>query len=403
MINLADSPSGRLFVFLALLSPAGSSFAVIEKFTPYAYVRVVNDSNVFRLSGDEAARALLGSSSRNDTIGYVGGGFETDLKLSRQHLLLDAEVERAEYDSFGELDHTRTKGRAAWAWRVGNLWNGEIGTRYNRRLRSFYQSNIPEKDMRTEKAGYLSAGYQLHPDWRLSAGVDVSDVSYQERDRLDRDSAAGNFQVLYNNTRNTKVGVRVKYTDNDLRDDNINGVSVSNDYSETEISGLFFWEVTGKSDLEANLGYTDQNYDDLDERDFQGTTGRLTYNWYMTGKTELEFSAWRETSSYNQEITTYVLTKGASIGPVWSITPKITLTGLVSYYNDDFKGENDIRTALGGQRRDDDTWLYSIDVRWTPRDYMALTAGYRREDRDSSIDANDFDDSQYNVGVRLQF
>jgi hypothetical protein len=59
--------------------------------------------------------------------------------------------------------------------------------------------------------------------------------------------------------------------------------------------------------------------------------------------------------------------------------------------------------ALGGQRRDDDTWLYRIDVDWRPRNYLTLTAGYRNEDRDSSIDINDFHDSQYNVGARLVF
>jgi exopolysaccharide biosynthesis operon protein EpsL len=403
MKNLTNHTLRQLFVLLAVLSPVGNSFAVIDKFDPYAYVRVVNDSNVFRVSGDQEARALLGSTSRNDTIGYFGGGFKSDLKLSRQHLLLDGEIERAEYDSFDELDHTRTKGRAAWAWQVGNLWSGELGTIYERRLRTFTQSSIPEKDMRTAKIGYLDGGYQIHPDWRMSAGVEYSDVSYQERQRLDRDSTAGTFAVVYKNTLNTRVGMRVKYTDYDLRDDSINGISISNDYTETEISGLFYWEVTGKSNLEANLGYTDQSYDDLDERDFQGTTGRLTYDWNVTGKTELEFSAWRETSSFNDEITTYVLTKGASISPSWSATSNITLRGTVSYFNDDFKGENDIRTALGGQRRDDDTLLYRIDVDWRPRNYLTLTAGYSREDRDSSIDINDFDDTQYNVGARLAF
>lgn len=256
MKNLTNPPLRQLFVLLAVLSPVGNSFAVIDKFDPYAYVRVVNDSNILRVSGDQEARALLASTSRNDTIGYFGAGFESDLKLSRQHLLFDGEIERADYDSFDELDHTRTKGR-------------------------------------TEKIGYLNGGYQIHPDWWMSAGMEYSDVSYQERQRLDRDSTAGTFAVVYRNTLNTPVGMRVKYTDYDLRDDSINGISTSNDYTEAEISGLFYWEVTGKSKLEANLGYTDQSYDDLDERDFQGATGRLTYDWNVTGKTELEFSAWR--------------------------------------------------------------------------------------------------------------
>jgi len=390
-------------VFLLAMLPGSISMAAIDKFDPYAYTRVRNDSNIFRLSGDQEARALLGSTSKNDIILYYGGGFQSDYRLSRQHLLLDVEVERAEYDTFSELDHTRTKGRGAWAWQVGNLWSGEVGTRYERRLRTFTQSSIPEKDMRSEKVGYLNGGYQIHPDWRLSAGVDYSVVSYQERDRLDRDSTTGTFSVLYRNTLNTRVGMRVKYTDNDLGNDTVNGIQASNDYTESEISGLFYWEVTGKSNLEAQLGYTDQSYDDLGERDFQGSTGRLIYDWFVTRKTRLEFNVWRETSTFNEEITTYVLSKGASVGPSWSATPKITIRGVVAYYNDDFKGQNDIAVAFGGQRRDDDTLRFSINVRWTPRRYLALTAGYRREERESSIDVNDFNDSQYIAGARFNF
>ena len=242
MKNLANPPLRQLFVLLAVLSPVGNSFAVIDKLDTYAYVRVVNDSNVFRVSSDQGARALLGSTSRNDTIGYFGAGFESD---------------------------------------------------YEKRLRTFTQSVFQRKICGPKKIGYLNGGYQIHPNWRMSAGMEYSDVSYQERQRLDRDSTVGTFAVVYRNTLNTRVGMRVKYTDYDFRDDSINGISISNDYTETEISGLFYWGVTGKSSLEANLGYTDQSYDDLDERDFQGATGRLTYDWNVTGKTELEFSAWR--------------------------------------------------------------------------------------------------------------
>ena len=392
-----------LLVLSAALSPVSTAYAALEKFDPYASARVLWDSNIFRVSGDEEARRLLGSTSKNDTVGYLGGGFESDYKLSRQHLFLDAEAIRAKYDNFDDLDHTKLKGRAAWGWQVGNLWSGNLGYRYERRLRSFNQDSFPEKDMRTEKIPYLDGGYQVHPDWRLEGGVSLSDVSYQERDRLDRDAVSGKLEVQYRSTLNTRLGVRLKYTDNDLNDQDVAGVSISNDYQETEISGVLYWEATGKSSLEARMGYTQQSYDDLDDRDYQGSTGRLTYYWRATGKTKVDVSAWRETDTQNDEITTYVLTKGVSVRPSWSVTPLITLRGEVAYINDDYKGENDIRTALGGQRRDDDTWRYGVSASWDPRQFIRLTVGYRKEDRDSSIDVNDFDVRQIDVRALLRF
>lgn len=396
MKNINRSKTVRLLFCLAVLLPVGVSKAAIDKFEPYAYARVLYDSNLFRVSGDF-------SDEEDETITHLGGGVETDLKLSRQHLLLDLEVDRALYRDFDDLDHTRVEGVGTWAWRVGNLWNGNLGYKYDRRMSSFEEQFVREKDMRTTNTGFFDAGYQIHPDWRLKAGLEYSDVSYQDRKRLERDATAGLFEVQYRNTRNTRVGVRAKYTDNDLREQDVLGVSVNNDYTEREISGVFYWEGTGKSALEANLGYTDQSFDELDERDFQGTTGRLIYHWKISGKTKLDFSVWRETSTKSDEISSYVLEKGVEIRPVWQATPKISIFGDVSYVDADFKGQNEVVTALGGQRRNDDTWKYRIGTRWRPRQYMQFSLSYRREERDSSIDTRDFDDDQVDARVRFDF
>jgi len=408
MRNSAAFPTGILFVSLSLLAPYGVSFAAIDKFEPYAYARVLLDSNIFRLSGDEEARARFGSTNRNDTVGHLGAGFKSDLKLSRQHLLLDAVVDRAQYDAFDELDHTRVDGNATWAWQLGNLWSGNLGYGYKRDMRSFDDRTILdpdplEKDMRTRHAVFFDGGYQLHPDWELVGGLGYSDVSYQDRELLNRDATSGQFEVLYRNTLNSRVGVRVKYTDNDLKEREIAGIGINNDYTETQISGVLYWEASGKSALKANLGYTEQSFDELADRDYKGSTGRLTYFWKMTGKTKLNFSAWRETSTKNDEVTTYVLAKGANIIPSWSVTPVISLNGKIEYENADYKGQNDIVTALGGPRRDDDTWRLGVSADWDPRRYLKLSLGYRYVDRDSSIDANDYDYNQVDAKVRVAF
>ena len=72
--------------------------------------------------------------------------------------------------------------------------------------------------MRTRHVGFQDAGYQLHPDWELVDGLEYSDVSCQDRKMLNRDATSGRLGVLYRNTLNSRVGVCVKYTDNDLKE-----------------------------------------------------------------------------------------------------------------------------------------------------------------------------------------
>ena len=160
MKTRAVLPGGKLLSILISALPVGASHAALEKFDPYAYAQVRYDSNLFRRDSDE----------EDETIGYLGAGVQADWKLSRQHLLLDAVVARVKYDSNDQLDHTMIDAKGTWAWQVGNLWSGNLGYRYEDELTSFTERLTTDKDMRTTQTGFLTAGYQIHPDWRVIAG-----------------------------------------------------------------------------------------------------------------------------------------------------------------------------------------------------------------------------------------
>lgn len=402
--SLFVSPLNASAMGVLLLMPFTACQAVLDDFTPYAYGKVLHDSNVFRVSGSDEAIALTGDNTKDDTITTLGAGLKSDLKLSRQHLLFDADLARVTYNTFGILDHTRAKGRAAWKWQVGNLWSGDLGYRYVRRMSSFYERSTPTKDMRTTRTTYFNAGYRLSPDLTLIGKAISEDTSFQERDRLDRVSTTGQFETQYRNTLNTRVGLRARYTQYDLKNEQlIAGVPVNNDFNETELSGVFYWEGSAKSSLEARLGYTMLRYDELSDRNFNGLTSRLTYFWAISGKTRLDLAIWRETSSLSREIITYVLSQGISLKPSWSVTRKVALQGELAYIQNDFQGENETRQTLGLQNRKDNTRRYSIGANWTPRNFMSLRVGYRVENRDSTIDSIDFDDKQVDAELRLTF
>jgi exopolysaccharide biosynthesis operon protein EpsL len=392
----------RLLIMTLGFAPFSTAYAVLD-YSPYVYSRVLYDSNLFRLSGKDQAEALLGDDKKDDTIGYFGVGIKSDLKLSRQHFLLNADVASVKYDRFSDLDNTQVNGDARWAWQAGNLWKGNLGYKYDRHLSSFDEQHLPQKDMRTFQSSYLDGGYQITPDWELRSGVNYDDTSYDEQKYLDRTASTGRLEALYRNTLNTRIGTRIRYTSYNLNNTDILGQPLNDDYNETEISGVFYWEGTAKSSLEARLGYTMLRYNNSDLSDFNGTSGRLTYYWAVTAKTKLDIAVWRETSSLDAQIASYVLTQGASIAPVWSVTRKVSLRGIVSYANDDFKGENDVRNSLGLKKRTDKTWLYGVSANWAPRDYLLVSIGYRKENRNSTVNIDDYNDNQLDAEVKVTF
>lgn len=404
MTNKHAFQSAGILATSMLLALPGDSAAAIDEFSPYAFAGVFYDSNVFRLPNRQAAIDVTGDDQMDDTTNHLGAGFNADWKLSRQHFLFGGRADQSRYHTFDQLDNTALFGQATWDWQIGNLWSGNLGTTYDKHLSSFNENRLPVKDMRTEKDGNFTAQYAIHPDWRLVAGLGVSDVEFQKRNYLNRKSNSGVFAVQYQNTRSSRVGVRFTLTDYDLNDVVVPGVgTVSNDYKEYNVSGVFYWEGSQKSTFELDLGYTRQKYDEVDLREFKGTTGNLTYHWMVTGKTKLDISVWHDTSTLDDEIEGYVVTTGMSLRPSWSVTPVISLGGVLQYKNDDFKGRNQVVGVIGGAKREDDTWLYGVLASWSPRTYVSLSLGLQQENRDSNVSFNDFDDTRADAELRFTF
>ena len=393
-----------LFFFTVLLSPTSISFAATDIFMPYAYASVSYVSNLFRLSDKAEAVSVLGSTNMNETVRHLGAGFRVELPVSRQHFLVNTEVDRASYDNYDILDNTQIEGQAIWRWQVGNLWSGNLGYRYSERLSRFYEIQSVLKETETKNSIFLDAGYQIHPDWKLIASLGRSDQSFQERKELDGEFRSNTLEIQYRNTLNTRVGLRTKVTEANLRNlEDVGGTLVNNDSKEAEISGVFYWEGSDKSHLELRFGTTDQKYEELKERDFHGFIGRFTYQWFMTRITKLDVSLWQETGSYYDEVTTFVVTNGVSIGPVWSATPYITVSGNVSYQQNDFEGENEVILGSGQPQREDIVRLFSLALNYKPSRNVSWSLDYQMEERTSNRKDSEFDYSQIDAKVQLSF
>lgn len=393
-----------LILPLVLLSPITGSFAATDNFIPYVFTSISHDSNIFRIANDAEAISVLGSTKMDDTARHLGAGFRAELPVSRQYLLIDAAVDRTNYNTYSVLDNTQKEGNATWRWQVGNLWSGNLGYSYSERLSTFYEIQSVLKETETRNTTFLDAGFQIHPDWKLVASLGRSNQDYRETNVLDRELRSEGLEVQYRNTINTRMGLRVKVTDENLDNlENVNGTLVNNDSKQTEISGVFYWEGTVKSHLEARFGITDQKYDELTERNFQGSTGRLTYQWLMSEKTTLDISLWREGGLYYDETTAFVVTNGVSIHPVWSATPFITVSGNFSFQKNDFEGENAVILGSGQPQREDDVRLLSLALSYKPMRNVELSIAHQTEERTSNRKDSEFTDRQIHAKLQLSF
>ena len=370
--------------------------------SPYVYARVTNDDNLFRLSDDAEALAVIGTVDRDDTVTQIGAGLDIDAPFSRQRLRANLSVYKAGYSRFDSLDHVGADVSSVVNWEVGNLFAGDVGFKFTRQLSRFYELQAIAKDIRTRKIFFLNGGYRFHPSWRVVGDFSILDLTQTERPQLDRSESSQAVELQLSTSANTKLGTRIRHTKGNFeRLQIINGNEINNDFTEMEYSVVLYWEGSKKSRLEGRLGLTQRDHAQASERNFNGTTGRLSYAWLITAKTRIDSAIWRGTTT-REELTIFVVGNGVSIEPKWFATRKISVAANIEYETRDFEGISEAVALVDGTRQDTATSL-GVSVKYEPLDNVALSLGYDNERRNSNIDRADFRSKLLFVRAQVSF
>lgn len=369
---------------------------------PYVYGGSLYDSNVFRFSGEDEARAQTGDTNMSDVITRGGAGLRARIPVSLQTMRFSGWLERDHYSRFDELDHTAANADAAWDWQAGRRFSGTLDAGYSRGIARFEEFQQLEKDLRTGRRASADAGMRFANDWKATVGADWHSTSYDRRDFLDRRETTTFGEVQYESLVNTRLGLRGEHTVGNLdqTDTLPDGSVVSNDFTQNRYSFVAGWEGSSKSYLKARLGYTQRSYDEVPARDFSGVTARATYHWQPTVLTGFRFSAWRELQSLDDAISTYVVSRGVSVEPIWKPTTLVTVRGELAAARRDFQGN---RGASTGSDRVDKVRTVGVGIDYALRRNLALSLDAKHEFRNSNQSRSDYDYNQVAAGIGYAF
>jgi exopolysaccharide biosynthesis operon protein EpsL len=366
---------------------------------------VDRDSNPFRLSDSADPQTAIGSTSKADTVYRAGVGLKAGLPFNRQRVLLDFQVQNVNYHSFDVLDHTAYRASGAWNWQAGDQWSGAIGYSQREFLANLADIQAPIKDMITENRAFASGGFRFTPRWRIRGALDWTrwDHSDPTRDSLDANIPSGTIGLDYVTPLGNSVGVQSKYSVGDYPNRQVvAGSTVDNSYKELESSAVMHWIFTSKSIFDARAGYTSRRQDQVPQRDFDGFTGRLNYDWFIGPRTLLNFAVWREIQSTEDISASYILSEGWGIGPAWAPTSKIVLQAKYIREDRDYRGDPGF-VVSGGPPREDTFRGVRLNVGYAPRRNIQLSASAEGGDRESSVAGADYDYSAVSANVRFLF
>lgn len=388
----------RLMIIGAILFLEGYMIVAHAEVKPYVLASFTHDDNLFRRSDQADPRA--------DNYQRLEAGIDLTAQKARQRLNLRAAANRTEFERFSFLDNQGGAGHVGWDGEMGRAWQGRAGYDYTRSLASFaLLAETEGRNIRTDRRAYAEIDYRVFPSLRLRLGVDNADVknSLENQRALDFESAAAAVGVHYVSAAENFIGVQSKLTNGDYPNpENINGTPVDNSFDEAENGFVLDWRPAGHSRLQTRLSYTDRRYDQLPARDFKGATGRLIYDWNLTGRTVFNAAAWRELTVSDDLSASYVVSRGVTLGPRWSVTPKTTVQAAVTQERRDYQG--DPRSVLIGlQERADKLNSLAAAVAYLPFRKVQVALGYEAGKRTSTRAFSDYRFRSINGSLRVEF
>jgi exopolysaccharide biosynthesis operon protein EpsL len=173
-------------------------------------------------------------------------------------------------------------------------------------------------------------------------------------------------------------------------------------YTQTEYNLLGDWSTGGKLITRGKIGYVQRENETLSQRDFAGLAGRISADYYPTGKTLLNGAIYREIANSDDINATFQLNTGTSLGVAWLAAAKITVRANARYENRAFEGDSGF-ISPGAQQRDEDILSGSLSLSYAPVRMATIDVGLQAGRRDSNIPVNDYTFHSVFLSVRADF
>ncbi|OYZ55801.1 MAG: hypothetical protein B7X81_13550 [Hydrogenophilales bacterium 17-61-76] len=403
--------AGAMLLALPAMAKEGDTFR------PFVSLGYFYDSNLFRLDENESPGL-----QRDDRYALLSAGANVDWKPGRQQVVANLTKTLIRYDNNAYLDFDGDDMQATWNWRLGNRLSGNLGAAKSTSQSSFNDIGLVNNQVDRERR-YGRAEWEFHPRWRIGGGLETTDNTNSAPSQLSQNvqQQVQDVVLTYRTPKGSTLRSQVRRIDADFPNQQTVGftfvfpsfftVVTDNSFKQTEYNLLGDWRLSGKLTLRGQAGWVDRQYKNelkndlggaavLSEReDFSGFTGRVSADWYATGKTLLSLAAYREPGGATDINASSLLKTGASLNGVWLMREKWRLNLGATYENRDYKGDPGT-TQL---QRNDDTLGSSVSVSYTPHRAVAIDLGARAGSRDSNFTGEDYSFHSLFANVRADF
>ncbi|MES1980883.1 MAG: XrtB/PEP-CTERM-associated polysaccharide biosynthesis outer membrane protein EpsL [Pseudomonadota bacterium] len=350
-----------------------SAMAAIENtFSPFVAGAKTYDSNLLRL--DYSA----GAANASDYVRRTVVGVNTDWKIARQHILLNASVNENYYDRYSMLNYQGRDLKAGWNWQLGNRLSGDLGYTNKVTIGSFdYQQSLLS-NLYTQTQYFWDGLWLFHPSWQVGMGVSKNNISYSDinQQSQNREDDLWEATLQYLSSTTSKIGIKQRETKGNYPNLAINSPALlDNGYHQHEMLGTIDWMYSGSSQLHGQGGVVQRRHDHFSSRDYNTLTARGDYTWLPSATVSVNASAWREIAPYDDVTSSYSVSRGVSVASVWMATSKITASARWQHDRRRFLGDPGIQQLTAARVDSYDTFRLGIGYHPSRTINFNLTVG----------------------------
>jgi exopolysaccharide biosynthesis operon protein EpsL len=385
----------------ALLFTAGDAFALFgDRLELFAQERLTYDDNVFRIARGVDPKPITGSQSKSDVYTTTSLGFNVNAPYSRQAFQGGWAWNIMRFNKFDDLDLTGHEGRAAWLWQLGNDLSGQLGYTDTKAQAAFAGIGARVFDPVTTRTAYGNAIYNLTPSWRLLGGLSDMQQRHQVDTRKlnDVNVRSGNVGLAYVTAAGNQLGVSARRENAEYPNrDFIPGLSIfDNNYHQNGAGVFTEYQLTGESHLSARVERIRREYDNLPQRNFDATVGRIAHDWIYSGRLTLSTILRREVAPVDDLASNVALARGITFAPTYRLTDKASLLGTYDWARRRYLQDPGVTTsdplivATRPAGSEDRLWVLSLSVAYRFSRTLTFLTTYSHEDRTATYNFGDY-------------
>lgn len=378
-------PNNSLLLMLAVVSLPGMVWAAPgDTVQPYVSGTIMYDNNLFRISSSVDPVTVTGQPFESDIMRQATAGVKVDWRQSRQEVLLDVSFNRTRFARFTTLDYQATDIHTRWNWQTGDRLNGDVGYNRDTYLGSYTEIQAYANNLSTQQNEFFDAAWQLKPAMRLNGSIIHSVYDVPANSVYGNDSMTYTAAANYTPPSGNEIGIKGSHQVQSYPVlQYYPGGLVDNGFTQNQLLATVNWLYSGHIRINGQAGMEERNHNQYPERDFRGNTMHGTLTWYASGKSQIAFNAWNEIDPYENETTSYTISKGISLVSTWNPTGKLGVSLLLQHLNRTFLGNPEL-VLYPLPPREDIVNTANITVNYQPAPSFNISASIQTEQRRSN-------------------